>query len=66
MRCTPITGSPQLNTMSIVMSKSWDEMRFAQVGKSGEVRTVTSMPTFLSWGLRYSAMAFCCSGRAGR
>ena len=55
MRCTPITGSPQLKTTSQVMSNSWLETRFAHVGKSGAARTVTSMPIFFSAGFTYSA-----------
>ncbi|MNJ79260.1 hypothetical protein D3C77_772170 [compost metagenome] len=58
VRCTPMTGSPQLKTMSVVMSKSWLAMRLAQVGKSGDARTCTAMPTFFSWLRRYSATFF--------
>jgi hypothetical protein len=40
----------------MVASCSQFDTRFAQVGKSGETRIVTSIPAFLSCGRRYSAI----------
>ena len=50
VRWTPITGSPQFQTPSIVASNCWPATRRAQVGKSGELRTLTAMPILASAG----------------